>query len=191
MRAAPRIGALAAALLGGCGVDTTCVVRPCVAPRQLEVYEGEPSLETLSFGCCLPSEDPSCGVEGAWWVSAVSEGTLTRATLELRTGGLTANAWVETHPLPIIDRDPQGFWEERGDELVVLDTEGCFPLASCGDRVTLGVNTLFTCDPADPDAELRATLRLYADGASSPFACHTWGGVGAVPTGCVATTPTF
>jgi hypothetical protein len=183
--------ALSAALLGGCGVDTTCVVRPCVAPRALEVYAGAPRLETLSFGCCLPSEDPSCGLDGAWLVSAVSEGTLSRATLELRTGGLSANPWSETHPLPVIDRDPQGFWEERGDELVVLDTAGCFPLSSCGDRVTLGVSTLFSCNPTDPSAELRATLRLFAGGDDTPFACHSWGGSGAVPDGCVETTPTF
>jgi flagellar hook protein FlgE len=54
-----------------------------------------------------------------------------------------------------------------------------------------GVSTLFSCNPTDPSAELRATLRLFAGGDDTPFACHSWGGSGAVPDGCVETTPTF
>ena len=193
--ASPRAGRWAPAValvLGlGCGVDTTCVVRPCVGPRTLETYAGPPSLDALQFGCCLPEEDPSCGIVGAWWISAVAEGTMTRATLELRAGGLSTGAWSELHPLPLVDRDPQGFWEERGAELASVDTTGCRPLSSCADRFVAGRTTLFSCQPEVPGFGLRAALRLYADGETEPFACHTWGSTGTAPDGCVETTPTF
>ena len=191
--AAPRIAApLAALLLAGCGLDTTCVRASCVAPREPAVFTGEAgALRTLNVGCCTPEEDRSCGANGAWWFDVVLEGSVRRVALEVLPAGEGALRWSEEHALPILDRDPEGLWEQRG---ITLDVEGgpeCTPLSRCADLFEPGSTSLFACVPTGPDSPLSFRMRLYESGQSAPVACYAWGDPEGLPAECTLVEPTF
>lgn len=179
-------------LLGGCGLETPCVRVSCVAPRVPAVFEGEPgALRSLNVGCCDPEEDRSCGAYGAWWFDVVLEGTVRRVALEVGPPGRLGVAWSEEHALPLIDRDPEGLWEQRGISLDVESGDECVPISACADRFIPGSTSLFTCTPVDETSSLSFAMRLYEAGEAEPVACYAWGNPEGAPAGCTLVEPTF
>lgn len=188
MRPAP----LLPLMLAGCGLDPTCVRGSCVAPRAPAVFEGEAgALRALNVGCCDPEEDRSCGAFGAWWFDVVLEGTVRRVALEVRPAGEGAVRWTEEHALPLIDRDPEGLWEQRGLRLDVEGGPDCAPLGRCAELFVPGSTSLFSCAALDAGSPLSFRMRLYEAGQSAPIACYGWGADDPLPAGCTRVEPTF
>jgi hypothetical protein len=131
-------------------------------------------VEQASVGCCAPDDnDPRCGAHGAWWIGLTLSGHVELAQLavsEASPGGDLA--WEEAHQLPIVERDPDGWWEVRYRELQVADVDDCRPLSACADLYRPNRTTLFACDAR---SRLSWTVTLFDDRDGDPTLCRHLG----------------
>lgn len=159
-------------LLLACDIQVPCnpALESCLAAPGENPYTGDLTIERASVGCCGPGdEDPACGTFGSWWISLTLSGHVELAHLDIaQAGPAGALDWQEAHQVPIVERDPDGWWEVRYRELQVANVEGCRPLSACADRYRPNRTTLFSCEDR---SQLSWTFTLYAEREEDPTLC--------------------
>jgi hypothetical protein len=83
--------------------------------------------------------------------------------------------WSETHSIPVVDQDAEGFWENRYLVLEVLDTSSCSNLTDCQDAFESASNTLFNCGISSQDRLTWAVEFYTSTSGDDPASCVTWG----------------
>ncbi len=168
------VGALS---IPGCGVGTNCAP-PAASCNSTEggngLYEGRIALDRIHFDCCrrMDSARGTCTGNGEWWADVILDGRATNVTVTLTGEG--DPGWTETHTLPVVSRDPEGYWEERYRNWSVADLSECDVPEDCADLYVDGIRTLFSCTP-DFATTLRTTVNVYTTSPDTPSACATWG----------------
>ncbi len=170
------MGSLAAGV-GGCSTQAACnpAVEVCDGAQGGRVFSGDESIRQVQAGCCRPlDEDPHCGAQGTWWYSLYIDGSVRGATVQVtQEESLVGGRVEESHSLPVDQRDPDGFWEQRYLELSVVDDEQCQRPAACADDARINISTAFSCVE---DAEERWHWRVsLTDRNGDEVACATWG----------------
>lgn len=101
-------------------------------------------------------------------------------TLQIvETGDTDDNRWEEEHPLPSIDFDPDGWFDQLYLDLDILQEPYCDrdPDAenACWQYQAAGESTLWTCDDATL-ANLTWAVTIYDDDdPTDAVECQTWG----------------
>jgi len=171
-----------------CGlVEVPCdpATEECGTPGAGAPYRGAPALWSLDWGCCAPGE-PRCGPTGAWWVDVVSRGEVAAVAWSLRErpGVQPGATYSESHAVPLLAADPDGWWQNYALTLDVRSTAGCASRRDCAGRLVEGTNTLFACDAGVLENELTAAVTIEGtDGAR--VACRSWGADAAAVLDCV------
>lgn len=166
-----------AALASGCDTQQACNpnVEDCDDVQGGTLFSGDESIERVVAGCCAPADgDSRCAAEGSWWYDLVVEGSVRTATLTVRQPpAFPAQEHIETHSLAVVQRDPDGFWENRYREIAVVDDEDCVRPGACADQVLPDVSTAFPClDDAAERWQWRIDL---LDRDDVEVACAAWG----------------
>ncbi len=164
-------------LLAGCDTQQACnpAIEVCDGSQGGSIFAGDDAISRVQAGCCAPDDDdPRCPTEGGWWYDLVLEGAVRSAAVTIhQPADFPAVEYEERHTLPVVQADPDGFWENRYRELAVVDDEACRRPGECADRVISGVTTAFPClDEAEERWQWRMDL---FDRDGEVLACATWG----------------
>lgn len=171
----PLPAALAVLALGplGCTGNTDCdpAVEECDAGDTAADFDGDVELLQVDHGCCGPGEDRCSGL-GEWWVDVVTEGRPAQVSFTLLEAGLPATLrWTETHDVPVLVEDPDGYWTNHALAVEVARTSDCTSLKDCEDRFSAGQTSLFACSPELAADGLQVKVQLL-DAAGNELACE-------------------